>query len=101
MMSSKPSQLLEEVLSFVDKAAGLSSVVTDSGVVSIKQNLDGKIFRFQSEDLIDVLPRVDGDGKEFIQVNFTSGTKVLFTTRWLGSNHEKLLVWTWPKFQRL
>lgn len=76
--------MLEEILAFVDQSAGLSSNVTESGVVAIQQNVDGKIFRFSSEELLEVLQRVDSDGKQFIQVNFNSGTKVLFTDTLVG-----------------
>lgn len=82
--SPKPTQLLEEVLNFVDTATGLKSEVTESGIVTIQQNIDGKLFRFKCEDLNDVLQRVDADGKQFIQVNFQSGNKVLFTDTLVG-----------------
>lgn len=80
----KPTQLLEEVLNFVEGAAGLDSAVTESGVITIQQNIDGKLFRFKCDDLNDVLQRVDGDGKQFIQVNFQNGNKVLFTDTLVG-----------------
>lgn len=82
--SPKPTQLLEEVLNFVENTSGLNSQVTESGVVTIQQDIDGKSFRFKCEDLNDVLQRVDGDGKQFIQVNFQSGNKVLFTDTLVG-----------------
>lgn len=83
-MSQKPSQMLEEILAFVDQSAGLSSNVATSGVVAIQQNVDGKIFRFSCEELSEVLQRFDSDGKQFIQVNFQSGNKVLFTDTLVG-----------------
>ncbi len=83
-MSQKPSQMLEEILAFVDKSAGLSSDVADHGVVAIHQNVDGKIFRFSCNELSEVLQRMDSDGKQFIQVNFQSGNKVLFTDTLVG-----------------
>jgi hypothetical protein len=83
-MSPKPSQMLEEILAFVDKSGGLSSNVTESGIVSIQQSVDGKIFRFNCEELSEVLQRFDADGKQFIQVNFQSGNKVLFTDTLVG-----------------
>lgn len=82
--SPKPTQLLEEVLNFVETATGLDSQLTESGVVTIQQNIDGKLFRFKSDDLNDVLQRTDGDGKQFIQVNFQNGNKVLFTDTLVG-----------------
>ncbi|MBX2996690.1 MAG: hypothetical protein KF681_17860 [Bdellovibrionaceae bacterium] len=83
-MSHKPSQLLEEVLSYVDHSGGLSSNVTEDGMIFIQQNVDGKTFRFHMQDLTEVLQRTDADGKGFIQINFTSGHKVLFTDTLVG-----------------
>lgn len=83
-MSPKPTQMLKEILAFVDKSPGLSSEVTETGIVSISQSLDGKIFRFERDKLAEVLQRFDADGKPFIQVNFESGNKVLFTENLVG-----------------
>ena len=83
-MSPKSSQMLEEVLSFVNKSAGLTSKVSAEGVISIQQSIDGKLFRFKSDDLNEVLQRVDADGKQFIQINFQAGNKVLFTDSLVG-----------------
>lgn len=83
-MSQKPSQMLEEILAFVDKSNGLDSQVAEDGTVSIAQNLDGKIFKFAFEEISEVLQRFDADGKQFIQVNFQSGNKVLFTENLVG-----------------
>lgn len=83
-MSQKPSQLLEEILEFVDHSTGLTSSVADTGKVSIQQSCDGKVFSFNSTQLSEVLRRTDGDGKAFIQINFSSGHKVLFTDTLVG-----------------
>lgn len=84
MISPKPPMLLEEVLNFVEKSTGLSSNLTDGRFVAIHQSIDGKVFQFKKADLSEVLSRVDGDGRDFIQVNFSSGTKVLFTDTLVG-----------------
>ncbi len=83
-MSQKSSQMLEEILAFVDKSNGLSSKVTEGGAVTVQQRLDGKVFRFTFESLNEVLQRFDADGKQFIQVNFQTGNKVLFTDTLVG-----------------
>lgn len=83
-MSHKPSQLLEEVLTYVDHSGGLSSNVTEDGTIFIQQAADGKVFRFQMTDLSEVLQRTDGDGKSFLQINFGNGHKVLFTDTLVG-----------------
>jgi hypothetical protein len=83
-MSPKPSQLLEEIVSFLKGASGLSCSMTERDTVVVDQAIDGKKFKFQVNELADVLKRVDADGKGFIQVNFNSGTKVLFTDNLVG-----------------
>ncbi len=82
--TSKPSQLLEEVLRFVETSAGLSFDSLREGLVNISQSVDGKTFKFNSSELEEVLNRVDSDGKEFIQINFANGNKVLFTDSLVG-----------------
>lgn len=83
-MAHKPSRLLEEVLTYIDHSHGLSSTVRDDGVVSVSQAVDGRVLNFAMETLQEVLQRVDADGKGFIQINFTSGQKVLFTDTLIG-----------------
>ncbi len=76
--------MLSEILDYVEFTSGLSSNVTESGVVSIHQAIDGKTFTFNSFQLSEVLERTDSEGKAFIQVNFQSGNKVLFTDTLVG-----------------
>jgi hypothetical protein len=76
--------MLEEVLNYIDKSSGLTSDISESGAVAVQQSVDGKVFRFKGEDLSEILQRVDADGKSFIQVNFSSGNKVLFTDTLVG-----------------
>ena len=83
-VSSKTSKILEEVLFFVKKSSGLASSVSELGVVAVHQSIDSKVFRFHMDELSEILPRVDGDGKEFLQVNFSSGAKVLVTDTLIG-----------------
>jgi hypothetical protein len=81
---SKPSQLLEEILRFVEGSSGLQIKSLVQGVVKISQSVDGKEFQFNSQNLDDVLSRMDSEGKEFIQINFVDGVKVLFTETLVG-----------------
>lgn len=82
--SQKPSRLLEEVLNYVESSTGLSSEVSESGNVAIQQAVDGKTFRFETKNLLEVLSRTDAEGKPFIQINFVNGHKVLFTDNLVG-----------------
>lgn len=83
-MTSKPSQLLSHILNFVEYSSGLTSQLYDTGEVTIQQSVDGKLFRFRSIEVTEVLDRTDSDGKAFIQINFQSGNKVLFTDTLVG-----------------
>lgn len=89
--AQKPSALLTEVLNFVEKSTGLESDVKETGFVSIKQAIDGKLFKFDFNDLNEVLQRVDSEGKSFIQVNFSSGKKVLFTDTLVGFKPKEMV----------
>jgi len=100
-MPQKSSQMLEEILTFVEKSGGLSSNIKESGVIAIQQAIDGKIFRFNSLELIEVLQRVDADGKQFIQVNFQSGNKVLFTDSLVGFKPRETLGLDMTKIPRV
>lgn len=82
--SQKSSDLVRQILTFIDSSSGLSVSSTNSNGVEIFQSIDGKRFKFDSMEINEVLKRMDSDGKEFIQVNFNSGIKVLFTDTLVG-----------------
>lgn len=75
---------LDHILNFVDSSKGLHAKINESGRVQIRQDLDGKLFTFSSQDLGEVLHRADSEGKPFIQVNFKNGSKVLLTETLVG-----------------
>jgi hypothetical protein len=84
---SKPNSTLSDldtILNFVDKTQGLRATIADSGRVQVCQEIDGKVFNFSSSDVTEVILRSDSDGKPFIQVNFRSSNKVLFTDTLIG-----------------
>lgn len=86
-MSSKSKSThveLDHILNFVDTSKGLRAKIHESGRVQIRQDLDGKVFSFNSQDVNEVLHRADSEGKPFIQVNFKSGAKVLLTETLIG-----------------
>ena len=83
-ISKKPARLLEEIVRYVEKSSGLSCSVESGTSVQVSQSIDGKIFKFTMEQLAEVLERSDVDGKPFIQINFTTGYKVLFTDTLVG-----------------
>lgn len=77
-------ELLAEIVSFVERAAGLSCVKEVGGAVRIVQKADGKSVAFAAIDLEDVLFRSDTEAQEFIQINFSSGKKILVTRTLIG-----------------
>lgn len=86
-MSSKSKSTpveLDNILNFVDASQGLRAKINESGRVQILQELDSKVFSFNSGDVSEVLHRSDSEGKPFIQVNFKSGAKVLLTETLVG-----------------
>ncbi len=86
-MSSKSKSThaeLDHILNFVDASKGLRAKISETGKVQIRQDLDGKVFSFNTQDVTEVLHRADSEGKPFIQVNFKSGTKVLLTETLVG-----------------
>ena len=83
-MNERENQLLEDILGFVDQSNGLSSELGKDGQVIVHQAVDGKRFRFVVGEINEVLQRTDSDGQSFIQVNFASGRKVLFTDNLVG-----------------
>jgi hypothetical protein len=58
--------------------------MNDTGRVQLRQDLDGKLFTFSSQDVNEVLHRADSEGKAFLQVNFKNGSKILLTETLIG-----------------
>jgi len=74
-----------EIKKFIESSNGLSvvdSVLTDYLV--IEQKLDSKRITLNTFDLEEVMPRTDDAGKSFLQVNFSSGKKILITESLIG-----------------
>lgn len=82
---------LEAILTFVDRSQGLRARVSEMGKISITQESDGKIFRFDSLDLVEVLKRADSDRKPFVQINFHGSKKVLLTETLVGFKPKETL----------
>ncbi|WP_413575618.1 hypothetical protein ACLVWU_14820 [Bdellovibrio sp. HCB290] len=75
---------LDHILNFVDSSKGLRAKMNDTGRVQLRQDLDGKLFTFSSQDINEVLHRADSEGKAFLQVNFKNGAKILLTETLIG-----------------
>ena len=75
--------------------------MTIEGDIHIKQQVDGKVFQFRSDELSEVVSRFDSDGKSFIQVNFNSGLKVLLTDSLVGFKPEQVFGLDMSKLPRV
>ncbi len=88
MGHSKPSTAalsdLDTILNYIDHSQGLQAQVTDNGRIQVFQKVDGKVFNFSSAEVAEVISRTDADAKPFLQVNFRSSNKVLFTDTLIG-----------------
>ncbi len=80
--------LLKRIELYISQAKGLSIEVIQDGEIEIYQKTDDRKIRFHPNDLGDVLSREDRDGKSFVQVNFTSGKKILLTEALVGFKPE-------------
>lgn len=75
---------IDKIITYVDRSQGLNAIKMDSGKVRVVQEVDGKAFYFDVQEVSEVIPRTDSEGKHFIQVNFRSANKVLFTDTLIG-----------------
>ncbi len=76
--------LLSIIEDFVSKSGGLVIDKDDGGAIAISQKNDSKSIKVKTSELIDVLSRKDSEGKEFVQINFTTGKKILLTDQLIG-----------------
>ena len=59
-------------------------MLTDTESREIVQKIDGKRIVIRASELDDVLFRTDTDSQDFIQINFSSGLKILMTESLIG-----------------
>ena len=77
----KPEQ---QISNFIEQSPGLEISQLPEGVYSIFQKVDGRSLRFSVTNIEEVLSRQDSDGRDFLQVNFLDGRKILITERLVG-----------------
>ena len=75
--------LLRVLEDFINGSKGIELEKQDN-VVELRQNEDGKQMRFELENLFDILLRKDREGRNFLQLNFNDGKKVLVTDSLIG-----------------
>jgi len=76
--------LLTVIEDFISKSSGLVCNPVNEGDLHIHQKGDSKKIKLKRNDLADVLARRDHEGKEFVQINFHSGQKILLTDQLIG-----------------
>ena len=79
----KPKELIAKFLSD-DKKLSLLNQKEKGDKITILQNHDQKTISFYESDIEKILPRKDGNGEDFLQVNFKNGKKILLTDEFVG-----------------
>lgn len=75
---------LDLILNYIEKSDGLQVTFNPPGTVGIFQSADRKTVIIALSEIQEVLTREDLDQKTFLQVNFTSGKKILLTESYIG-----------------
>jgi hypothetical protein len=78
--TESPSEVIK---SFIETAPGLE-LRSAGAELSILQKVDGRSIRFGKDTVEEVLSRQDSDGRDFLQVNFINGRKILITDKLVG-----------------
>ena len=89
----RKTEMLSQIAKFVSRSPGLEAgtgVARAHADLLVRQSVDGKELLIAAPALEDVLLRVDADGRDFIQVNFTSGGKILLTGALIGFKPARL-----------
>jgi hypothetical protein len=81
--SAEHTNKTAQICEFVGKSSGLASKLDDV-ILEIFQRADGKTMAFDVSELDEVIARVDADGKDFLQINFQNGKKILLTDNLIG-----------------
>jgi len=86
---SKPcgpdEQSLRDILNFVATSEGLQFADSElADYFIIEQKVDERQITINKFDVEEVLPRIDDEGQDFLQVNFVSGKKILITGKLVG-----------------
>lgn len=79
-----PKDLLTLVSGYIDKTTGLSFFKQDDSKIKITQKTDSKEIVLEEAKLLDVIFRKDPQSKDFVQINFIDGEKILLTDQLIG-----------------
>lgn len=76
------NEMFEVLKDFTTKSDGLEMRLGDQ--ITILQKEDKKFLSIHSSTVEELLIRKDQDDKVFLQVNLSSGKKILLTNQWVG-----------------
>lgn len=82
--TSKQLELLNSINDFARRSKELEVQIVENSILKIRQRLDGHTVFVDAGRLQDILMRTDTDGRDFVQVNFHDGLKILITDRLIG-----------------
>ena len=77
-------KLIENIAHFIGKTSGLSINWCDEISINISQLSDNKSLPIRVQNLNDVILRKDSKRRDFIQIDFANGSKVLLTQQLIG-----------------
>ncbi|OFZ30349.1 MAG: hypothetical protein A2622_08025 [Bdellovibrionales bacterium RIFCSPHIGHO2_01_FULL_40_29] len=84
------SQSMNEILNFLEKKAQYKFTFADD-ILEIKQVEDQKNLKIKKDEIEKVLSRQDLDGSPFLQINFSSGAKILVTHSLIGFKPHEIM----------
>lgn len=80
----KQLELLNSINDFARRSKELDVQIVEETILKIRQTIDGHTVFLDAGRLQDILMRTDADGRDFVQVNFADGIKILITERLIG-----------------
>lgn len=83
MTGNNMNNLIFKIEEYVTLSKGLKFVKGENSII-ISQLADNKKTILITENVVDVLQREDVDQRKFLQVNFSSGQKILLTDTLIG-----------------
>ena len=84
MKSPKTVSVSRMITDFINVSNGLEIFQSSSKEIRVKQKIDSKEISIFLDSVDEVIPRVDKDNIDFLQVNFAGGKKLILTDNLIG-----------------
>jgi galactitol-specific phosphotransferase system IIB component len=85
MRNQNAKQLMSKIEQYLSKNNfKIELIRMSSESYKLQQKVDGKALTFCSSNLMEILDRVDQEGKDFLQINFSDNQKILVTESLVG-----------------